>query len=112
MSQVPLNLEPLPKPTLMRPSTALNENRDAIRAVALSHRVTNVRVFGSTLHGEDTDSSDLDLLVDPTSETTLMDIARIQVELAGLLNVGVDVLTPNALPESFRDQVLKEALPI
>ena len=96
----------------MRPSTALNENRDAIRAVALSHRVTNVRVFGSTLHGDDTDSSDLDLLVDPTSETTLMDIARIQVELAGLLNVGVDVLTPNALPVSFRDQVLKDALPI
>lgn len=96
----------------MRPSTALNENRDAIRAVALSHRVTNVRVFGSALHGDDTDSSDLDLLVDPTSETTLMDIARIQVELSGLLNVGVDVLTPNALPVSFRDQVLKEALPI
>ena len=96
----------------MRPSAALNENREAIRAVALSHRVTNVRVFGSTLHGDDTDSSDLDLLVDPTSETTLMDIARIQVELAGLLNVGVDVLTPNALPASFRDQVLKEALPI
>lgn len=96
----------------MRPSTALNENREAIRAVALSHRVTNVRVFGSTLHGDDTDSSDLDLLVDPTSETTLMDIARIQVELAGLLNVGVDVLTPNSLPESFREQVLKEALPI
>jgi predicted nucleotidyltransferase len=96
----------------MRPSIALKNNRDAIRAVALSHRVTNVRVFGSTLHGDDTEASDLDLLVDPTSETTLMDIARIQVELAGLLNVGVDVLTPNALPASFREQVLKEALPI
>lgn len=96
----------------MRPSTALNENRDAIRAVALSHRVTNVRVFGSTLHGDDTESSDLDLLVDPTPETTLMDIARIQVELSDLLDVGVDVLTPNALPANFRDQVLKEALPV
>ena len=96
----------------MRPSTALNENRDAIRAVALSHRVTNVRVFGSTLHGDDTESSDLDLLVDPTPETTLMDIARIQVELSGLLDVGVDVLTPNALPVKFRQQVLQEALPI
>ena len=96
----------------MRPSTALNANRDAIRAVALSHRVTNVRVFGSTLHGHDTEVSDLDLLVDPTPETTLMDIARIQVELSGLLDVGVDVLTPNALPASFREQVLMEALPI
>jgi predicted nucleotidyltransferase len=96
----------------MRPSIALNQHRDAIRAVALSHRVTNVRVFGSTLHGDDTDGSDLDLLVDPTPETTLMDIARIQVELSGLLDVGVDVLTPNALPIKFRQQVLQEALPI
>lgn len=96
----------------MRPSNALHQNRDAIRAVALSHRVTNVRVFGSTLHGEDIEGSDLDLLVDPTSETTLMDIARIQLELSDLLKVGVDVLTPDALPGKFRAQVLREAKPL
>lgn len=51
----------------------------------------------------------MDLLVDPTPETTLMDIAKIQVEVARLLNVTVDVLTPRALPDKFRDQILKEA---
>ena len=96
----------------MRPSLALQTHREAIREIALRHRVRNVRVFGSVLHGEDTEDSDLDLLVDPTSETTLMDIARIQVELAKLLNVGVDVLTPNALPDKFRSQVLAEAATI
>jgi predicted nucleotidyltransferase len=93
----------------MRPSVALQIHRDAIREIALSHRVNNVRVFGSVLHGNDTDDSDLDLLVDPTPETTLMDIAKIQVKVARLLNVTVDVLTPRALPDKFRDQVLKEA---
>lgn len=72
-------------------------------------RVNNVRVFGSVLHGNDTDDSDLDLLVDPTNETTLMDIAKIQLEVAKLLNVTVDVLTPKALPDKFRDHVIQEA---
>jgi len=81
-------------------------------AVSHSHRVTNVRVFGSALRGEDTESSDLDLLVEPTSETTLLDIAKIQVEIARLLNINVDVLTPNALPDKFRVQVLTEAVAV
>jgi len=58
----------------MRPSIALQTHRDAIREIALRHRVKNVRVFGSVLHGDDTEDSDLDLLVDPTPETTLFDI--------------------------------------
>lgn len=96
----------------MRPSLALQTHREAIREIALRHRVHNVRVFGSVLHGDDTEDSDLDLLVDPTSETTLMDIARIQLEVARLLNVSVDVLTPNALPVKFRAQVMTEAIAV
>ena len=96
----------------MRPSLALQNNRAAIREIALSHRVLNVRVFGSVLHGDDTEESDLDLLVDPTAETTMMDIARIQFEVARLLKVSVDVLTPKALPEKFRAQVVTEAVAI
>ena len=57
--------------------------------------------------------TDLDLLVDPiTGVTTLLDIAGIQIELQALLGVPVDVLTPAALPEKFRAQVLSEATPI
>jgi uncharacterized protein len=96
----------------MRPSVALQEHRDRIREIALSHRVTNVRVFGSALREEDTEGSDLDLLVEPTEETTLFDIAKIQLELAELLRVQVDVLTPKGLPEKFRQKVLDQARPL
>jgi len=78
----------------------------------LAHHAQNARVFGSVLFGEDTDASDLDILIDPTPETTLFDIGAIRVELHKLLGVSVDVLTPNSLPESFRAQVLAEAKPI
>jgi uncharacterized protein len=81
----------------MQPSVALQTHREAIRRIALSHRVTNVRVFGSVVHGDDTEGSDLDILVEPTEETTMMDIAKIQLELSQLLPVAVDVLTPKWL---------------
>jgi len=93
----------------MRPSIALRGNRQAVREIALKHQVSAVRVFGSVLHGCDTEESDLDLLVFPTDRTTLFDLARIKRGLETLLGVSVDVLTPNALPEAFRNQVLSEA---
>jgi predicted nucleotidyltransferase len=64
------------------------------------------------LRGEDRDGSDLDLLVDPTPETSLFDIGAIQIELQVLLGVPVDVLTPRALPEKFRAAVIAQAQPV
>ena len=96
----------------MKPSEALILHRASIRRVVASHRARNARVFGSVLRGQDTDQSDLDILIDTTPETSLMDVAAIQVELELLLGVRVDVLTPKALPESFRGTVRAEATPV
>ena len=69
-------------------------------------------MFGSALRGEDEASSDLDLLVEPMPGTTLFDLGAIQIELEEALGIAVDVLTPGDLPEKFRDQVLREAMPV
>ncbi len=93
----------------MKPSVALEYHRAAIRQIVARHHAANARVFGSVLSGHDTDASDLDLLVDTTPDTTLMDIGAMRYELKILLGVEVDVLTPNGLSDNFRDRVLKEA---
>ncbi|KAG0184461.1 hypothetical protein DFQ28_011088 [Apophysomyces sp. BC1034] len=85
----------------MKPSLALQTHRTDIRRVVEAHRANNARVFGSVAHGDDIDGSDLDLLIDPTPDTTLFDIGAIRHELRQLLGVPVDVLTPNVLPRSF-----------
>ena len=64
------------------------------------------------LRGEDTEVSDLDLLVNPSEATTLFDIGAIQVEVSELLGCAVNVVTPGALPEGWRSQVLKDAQPV
>lgn len=96
----------------MKPSEALHAHRAEIRRIVASHRANNARVFGSVLRGEDNEGSDLDILIDPTPETTLFDIGAIRHELGKLLGIPVDVLTPNALPDRFRAAVLAQARPV
>ncbi len=96
----------------MKPSNALEHHREAIRQIVARHHAANARVFGSVLRGQDSDASDLDLLVDTTPDTTLMDIGAIRFELKTLLGIEVDVLTPNGLPDHFREQVLQLARPV
>ena len=75
----------------MRPSLALQRHRDTIRQVVNSHRAQNVRIFGSVAQGTDVEGSDLDILVDPTADTTLFDIGAIRHELLQCLGIAVDV---------------------
>ena len=93
----------------MRRSEALHLHRDEIRRIVESRRAKNPRVFGSVLHGEDTEQSDLDILVDPTPETSISDIGEIRCRLRTLLGVPVDVLTPQTLYFRLRDRVISEA---
>jgi hypothetical protein len=74
--------------------------------------MANPRVFGSVLHGDDEDGSDLDLLVDPAAKTSLLDLAGLQVEIEARIGVKVDLLTPKCLPLKFRQSVLEEAQPV
>lgn len=96
----------------MKPSIALDNQRDAIRAAVCRHRSANPRVFGSVLNGMDAEGSDLDLLVDALPGATLFDLGGLQLELEDMLGVAVDVLTPDDLPQRFRAKVLAEAQPV
>jgi predicted nucleotidyltransferase len=96
----------------VRLSAALRKHRDEVRRIVAAHRAMNARVFGSVATGEDVEGSDLDILVDPTQETTLFDLGAIRADLQELLGVPVDVVTPGALPERLRAAVLASARPV
>ena len=94
----------------MRPSELLETYRDFIRQTVLAHHALAPRIFGSVLGGDDTEDSDLDILVEPTPETSLLDLAKIECALRQKLGIKVDVLTPDFLSPSFRDEVLRTAV--
>ena len=97
----------------MKPSDALRLYRNDIRRIVEQNDARNPRVFGSSVHGGDTEGSDLDLLVDPIDgKTTLISLAQIQLEIESLTGVPVDIATPMALHERYRRQVLNDAVPV
>ena len=97
----------------MKPSDTMTPtNRLEIVRIVTANNCRNPRVFGSVLHGTDTEGSDLDILVDPLPDATLFDIGAIRHELLLLLGVPVDVLTPRALPDELRSEIEATAQPI
>lgn len=96
----------------MKPSEALTVHRDELRQLISRYNVASPRVYGSVLTGDDTEESDLDLLVDATETTTLFTLVGLEHEAQQLLGVPVSVLTPKDLPVKFRLEVLQAARPL
>ena len=84
-------------------------------AAATRHHARNVRIFGSVVRGEDTDRSDLDLLVEFDKSPTIFDLSGFQSDLEEILEVPVEILleadTPR-LKERIRKEIIAEAVPL
>ena len=96
----------------MKPSLALEANKEAVRALVAKHRAANPRVFGSVVRGEDGEESDLDILVDISPKTSLLDLCALQDELEKLLGVKVDVSVPDNLRPRIFAHAMAEAKPL
>ncbi|MBI4259587.1 MAG: XRE family transcriptional regulator [Actinobacteria bacterium] len=90
----------------------IHERRDEILREAARHHAANVRVFGSVARGEETERSDVDILLDLEPGRSLLDLVRLRRALSRLLGVNVDVVTTGGLRESDRATILRDAVPI
>ncbi len=87
----------------MRPSTLLRQRIGRVKDAIAHYPVRNPRLFGSSARGDDRRNSDIDILVDPEPQTTLYDLAELEMELEEILGCKVDVRTPGDLaPEVAR----------
>lgn len=100
--------------TARRPGGALagrvRDDRNEILAVLGRHGLTNPRVFGSVARGDETSSSDVDLLVDVPSGVGLLALARCQAELEALLGVRVDLVPAADLKPGVAGRAFAEAV--
>jgi len=88
----------------------LKAYRDDILAIAEQYHAPNIRVFGSVVRGEATAESDVDFLIDVSSEQTLFDLIRLTRSLKELLGCEVDVAQSTVLHPRIREQVLNDAV--
>jgi hypothetical protein len=94
----------------MKINERLRQKREEVLKLAHQHGASRVRVFGSVAKGEDTEASDLDLLVEMEAERSLLDIVAIKQDLEDLLGCRVHVVTEAAVCPYLRERVLQEAV--
>jgi excisionase family DNA binding protein len=90
----------------------LQQHRVEIIEIVGRNKGANVRVFGSVIHGDATESSDIDLLIDGQPGMSYFDIARIGIGLESLLGRKVDLGIADSLRVEIRERVLGEAKPL
>lgn len=96
----------------MRPSDALALHRNEVLLMLGAAGVSNPRLFGSTARGDDTDGSDLDLLIDTPPGFTLFDLEGLRLDLEALLNVPVDISTGKFKSERIAVAISKDIRPL
>jgi uncharacterized protein len=90
----------------------LQTKRDDILALATQYGAANVRIFGSVARNEAGPDSDIDFLIDLERDWSLLDRISLIQDLEDLLGSKVDVVTTKNLRQSFKDQIVKEAIPL
>lgn len=96
----------------MTPIELLAAKREEILRIAAKHGARNVRVFGSVVRGEADEASDIDLLVEFEAGRSLLDQAKLMLDLEELLGGRVDVVTEGGLSRLLRRKILREARPL
>ncbi|PNE19837.1 hypothetical protein V511_11950 [Mesotoga sp. Brook.08.YT.4.2.5.1] len=74
----------------------------------LEYKVKTIGVFGSYARNLQTESSDVDILVDFEQTPDLFEFIRLKNDLASLLEKRVDLVTRKALRKDYEDRVLCE----
>ncbi|HKH07428.1 MAG TPA: helix-turn-helix domain-containing protein [Agromyces sp.] len=102
-------LEPAPAASAL---TFVREHADELRTALGALGAVDIRVFGSVARGDETESSDVDLLVDLEADAGLFALLRMQSAAEAILGRSVDVAPSSGLKPDVAERVLREAVPL
>lgn len=92
---------------------ALRAHQAEIREAGRARGVHNVRVFGSAARGEETEASDVDLLVDyDAARLGMLPLAGFAADVSEILGRPVDATTSELMRADVRRRAEVEAVPL
>ncbi len=95
----------------MKVKDLIQKKRQEIIDIAAQHGAYNIRIFGSVARGEETENSDIDLLIDyHLDKITPWFPSGLMQDLQSILGRKVDIVTVNGLKERIKEKVLAEAV--
>lgn len=93
-------------------------NVNGIRAIVQKHadflkdtyHVAKMGVFGSVARGENSDTSDIDMLVEFSEPIGMFKFIALEEYLSELIGKKVDLVTKNALKSAIKEDILRETV--
>ena len=76
------------------------------------YKVKNLKLFGSITRGEQTESSDIDILVEFNEGVGGFFLLVVEKFLSSILNQKVDLIPKKALKGEFEKNILKDLVPV
>lgn len=89
-------------------TTTLPFDTNKVIAICRRNDVAMIGVFGSTVRGEATEQSDIDLLVRFSKQKSLLGVADLAIQIETAIGKRVDLFTEAAISPYIRDQVKRE----
>ena len=86
--------------------------RQQIIELARKRGVLSVSVFGSVARGDEVADSDIDFLVEPATDCSLLDLISLKHDIEDLTGRNVDVISKKGLSPYLADQIIEEAIPL
>ena len=86
--------------------------RPQIIELASKRGVRSVSVFGSVARGDEGVDSDIDLLVEPDPDCSLLDLISLKHDIEDLTGRNVDIVSKRGLSPYLADQIIGQALPL
>ena len=74
------------------------------------YHVKNIGVFGSVARGDDTEKSDVDILVEFNSPIGFFQFIRLENHLSKILEKKVDLISKKAIKPAVKKEILKEVI--
>ena len=84
------------------------EIKNKILPILKKYGVKKASLFGSVVREEQTERSDIDLLVELPETASLLELASLKLDLEEILQRKVDVLTFDSLHPLLKDRILHE----
>jgi uncharacterized protein len=90
----------------------INKIKEKKEFLEKKYYISEIGLFGSTSRGENTEKSDIDLLIsfDEDKKISIFDLVNIQNYLKDLLGREVDIVHKKMIRKNLRDQILKETI--
>ena len=81
----------------------------SIKKELMRNGIRRASLFGSLHSGNFTEKSDIDIMIEPPNDMSLLDLAKLKRELEEIVGFRVDIITYNSLDIRYKERFISNS---